>query len=156
MILLCIKTQKQWKQIRAVCGILPEMNETPFKIFFFFWTNETSIYTTTWRSRCCQLHRLARLNTNARRYISWRRNWYIYLTVVIFWICLRFSEMSQKDRHFDSKIHCLTLDLFCTAVLGTIFFSVNFFLEISLLIPWKCLHSLSTVKVNLSNFQQSR
>ena len=36
MILLCIKTQKQWKQIRAVCGILPEMNETPFKIFFFF------------------------------------------------------------------------------------------------------------------------
>ena len=33
------------KAIKAVCGILPQINETPFKIFF--WINETSIYTTT-------------------------------------------------------------------------------------------------------------
>ena len=38
----------------AVCGILPEMNETPFKIIF-------RINATTSRSRCCQLHRFARL-----------------------------------------------------------------------------------------------
>ena len=46
------------------------MNETPFKIIF--WINETSIYTATLRSRCYQLHRLARLDPIARRYISWR------------------------------------------------------------------------------------
>ena len=43
------------------------------------------------------------------------------------------NKISQKDGHLHSKIHCLTLDLLCTAVLGTIFFSVYFFHEISLL-----------------------
>ena len=43
------------------------------------------------------------------------------------------NKISQKDGYLHSKISCLTLDLLCTAVLGSIFFSVNFFLEISLL-----------------------
>ena len=59
---------------------LPGMDETPFKIIF--WISETKIYTTNRRSRCCQLHRLARLNTSARRYISWAQIWNICLTVV--------------------------------------------------------------------------
>ena len=66
-------------------------NETPFKTVF--WINETKIYTTTWRSRCCQLHRVGRLNTAARRYISSRQIWNICLTMVIFWICLRFRNV---------------------------------------------------------------
>ena len=71
------------------------MNETPYKIIF--WINETKIYATTWRSRLCRLDRLARLNTSARRYISWRQIWYICLTVVIFWVCLRFRNVEMKD-----------------------------------------------------------
>ena len=43
------------------------------------------------------------------------------------------NKISEKDGYLHSKIHCLTLDLLCTAVLGTIFFPVYFFLEISLL-----------------------
>ena len=42
------------------------------------------------------------------------------------------NEISQKDRFLHSKLHCLTLDLLYTAVLGTIFCFVCFFLEISL------------------------
>ena len=41
------------------------------------------------------------------------------------------NKISQKDRYLHSKIHCLALDLLCTTVLGTIFFLVCFFLEIS-------------------------
>ena len=72
---LFIRIQKQWKQIKAACGLLPEMNETLFEIFFRI--NETNIYTATWRSRSSQLHRLARLNASAKRYISWRQIWYM-------------------------------------------------------------------------------
>ena len=43
------------------------------------------------------------------------------------------NKISQKDGYLHSKMHCLTLDIICTAVLGTIFFSIYFFLEISLL-----------------------
>ena len=43
------------------------------------------------------------------------------------------NKISQKDRYLHSKIHCLTLGLLCTAALGTVFFSVYFFLKISLL-----------------------
>ena len=57
---------------------------------YFFLINETNIYTTAWRWRCGQLHRLARLNTRVRRYISWRQIWYVCLTVVI---CLRFRNV---------------------------------------------------------------
>ena len=32
---------------------------------------------------CCQLQRLARLNTSAERYTAWRQNWNIFLIVVI-------------------------------------------------------------------------
>ena len=62
----------------------------------FFLINETKICTVTWRSRCCQLHSLARLNTSYRRYISWRQFWDICLIVVIFWICLRFRNVEIK------------------------------------------------------------
>ena len=31
--------------MKAACGLLPEMNEIPFKIIF--WINETNIYMTT-------------------------------------------------------------------------------------------------------------
>ena len=31
--------------MKAACGLSTEMNETPFRIFF--WINETNIYTTT-------------------------------------------------------------------------------------------------------------
>ena len=94
MMLLCIRIQKQWKQIKAACRLLPGVNETLFKIFF--WINETNIYTTTWSSRCSQSQRFARLNTSASRYISWRQIWYICLTVVIFWLCLRFRNVEIK------------------------------------------------------------
>ena len=67
---------------------------SPFKTFL--WINETNIYTTSWRSRCSQSYRLARLNTSTRRYISWRQIWYICFTVVIFWICLRFRNVETK------------------------------------------------------------
>ena len=43
------------------------------------------------------------------------------------------NKISQKDGYLHFKIHCLTLDLLCTAVLGTIFCLVYFFHEISLL-----------------------
>ena len=33
------------------------------------------------------------------------------------------NQISQKDGYLHSKVHYLTLDLLCTAVLGTIFFS---------------------------------
>ena len=62
----------------------------------FFWINETNIYTTTWWSRCSQLHRLTRLNPSARRYILWRQIWYICVTAVIFWIFLRFRDVEIK------------------------------------------------------------
>ena len=94
MMLLCIKIQKKWKQFKAVFGILPEMNETPFKIIF--WINQTNIYTTTWRYRCCQLHRPAHLNTNAKRFISWRQIRHICLTLEIFWKCFRFRNVKRK------------------------------------------------------------
>ena len=32
------------------------------------------------------------------------------------------NKISHKDGYLHSKIHCFTLDLLCTAVLGTIFF----------------------------------
>ena len=121
------------KANRSCTWDLPDMYETPFKIIF--WINKTSIYTTTWRTRCSQKHRLACLNTSARRYISWKHIWYICLTVVIFWICLRFRNVGKnmsERRVLNSKIHCLTLDLLCATVSRTIFFSVYFFLEISL------------------------
>ena len=51
----------------------------------------------------------------------------VFAWLVILWICLRFrnvkiNEISQKDGYLHSKMHCLTLDLHCTAILGTIFF----------------------------------
>ena len=57
---------------------------------YLFLISETKIYTTTWRSRCCQLHRVESLNISARRYISCRQIWNICLTVVTFWVYLRF------------------------------------------------------------------
>ena len=47
------------------------------------------------------------------------------------------NKISQEDRYLRFKIHCLTLDLLCTAVMGTIFFSVCFVLQISLLFRFK-------------------
>ena len=32
------------------------------------------------------------------------------------------NKVFQKDEYFHSKVHYLTLDLLCTAELGTIFF----------------------------------
>ena len=79
---------------------------------------------------------LARLNTNARRYILDKNLIYLLDSCNIlnmFEIQKCRNKISQKDRYLHSKMHCLALDLLCTAVLGTIFFSVCFFLEISLL-----------------------
>ena len=90
----CTFLTPYWKKFKAACGLFSEMNETSFKIFF--WINETKIYTTTWRSRCCQLHSLALLNTSAGKYISWRQFCNICLTVVIFWICLRLRNTEIK------------------------------------------------------------
>ena len=70
------------------------MDETSFTIIF--WINESEIYTATWRSMCCQLLSLSRLNISAKRYISWRQIWNISLTVVIYWICLRFTNIEIK------------------------------------------------------------
>ena len=66
---------------------------TPFKIIL--WINETSIYATSWRSRCYQLHRLARLNTRARRYISRRHKFNIFAWQWQYFEYVRDSEMSQ-------------------------------------------------------------
>ena len=63
---------------------------------YFFWINEANIYRKTWRSRHSQLHRLTRLNTSTRSHVSWRQIWYICLTVLIFWICLRFRNVEVK------------------------------------------------------------
>ena len=137
-------------QIKAVCGILPGMNETPFKIIF--WTNETNIYTATWRSRCCQLHRLARLNTSAWRYISWRQIWYICLTVVIFWICLRFRNVEMK--YLKKAGICTpkyTASHWTYSTLVNIF-SVYFFIEISLLLRFFWLLVCILVFVNKTKF----
>ena len=111
------------------------MNEISFKIHFL--DKKTSTYTTTWRLRCIQLHRLALLNTSARMYM------YIYIleTNVIyildsgnilnmFEIKKCWNKISQKDRYWHSKIHCLALDLLCAAVLGTIFFRLVYFLKL--------------------------
>ena len=55
-------------------------------------------------------------------------------TLNMFEIQYCLNKISQKDGYLHSKINGLTLDLLCTAVMGTIYFlSVCFFLEISLL-----------------------
>ena len=93
---------------------------------YFFWINETSIYTTTWRSKCCQLHSFARLNTGASTYMSWRQIWYISLTVVIFWICLRFRnvEITISERQvfaFQNTLLNIGPTLYCSTGNATFF-----------------------------------
>ena len=43
-------------------------------------------------------------------------------TLNMFEIQKYLNKIFQKDKYFHSKIHCLTLDLPCTAELGTIVF----------------------------------
>ena len=67
------------------------------------------------------------MNTSARRYTTWKQKWNNCLTVLILWD----SEI-LKERLFwylHSKTHCLTLDLLCTAVFGTI-------IVLGLFLPW--------------------
>ena len=42
-------------------------------------------------------------------------------------------KISQTDGYLHSKMHCLILDLLSTTILGTIFFSICFCLEVSFL-----------------------
>ena len=42
------------------------------------------------------IDRSARLNTSARRYKASRQNWNNHLTLVIFWVCLRFRNIEIR------------------------------------------------------------
>ena len=80
--LLWTSKMQKWKQIKTAWDIfLDKLDKNPYKI---------------WRFRCCRLHRLACLNTSARRYIAWRQNSNICLTVVIIWICLGFRNIGIR------------------------------------------------------------
>ena len=81
------------------------------------------------RSTCCQLHRLARLKKSARRYIAWRQNWNICLTVLILWIYLRLENIGIKYfRNMGIWIPKYTVEHWTYSALHYIF--------LGLVLPW--------------------
>ena len=128
LVLLCFlwtsKIQKWWKQIKAAWQLLPEMNETPFRIIFRI--NDTKIYTNSddlVAANCIDFH----VWTTALEGIYHGDKIGIFAfdsgnILNMFEIQKYINKISQIDEYLHSKIHCLTLDLLCTAVWTTIFF----------------------------------
>ena len=131
-----------------------------------------------WMCRCCQLHRLACLNTSARRCIAWRWNWNICHTVVIFeyvWDSeiLKLNILERWVIAFLNRLlnirptlHCsIGNDIFrIVSALKLVSFSdllgsksrvKCFIFGNKWLILQKCLRPLNIAKVNQSNFQRS-
>ena len=114
LILSVSSSIRTWKHRTAECC---------FDLLCLLWTSKIHNYSDV-LVRCCQWHRLARFITSGWRYIAWRKNRNIFMTVVILWLCLRFRNIKKifQDEYFHSKIHCSTLHLLFAAVLGTIFY----------------------------------
>ena len=104
--------------------LLPDMNEAPFKIFF--WINETKIDTKA-EDQVVVSYKGLHIWTLALGVMYHGDKIRIFAfdsgnILNMFEIQKYWRKISETDDYFHSKIYCLTLDLLYTAVLGTISF----------------------------------